>query len=235
MIKLLTLTLYFSREKYFKIQQKCNPVFNKGIHNLCSLGGHASKDFSKSEYYNYLFNNINLDNYTHVMFLDCDLILNESIYDMIEFDDKTISIIGGLKLDRYSTEYFYGHCNNYSDARLLQLEEKTLEENKKQFYIGNLVIPVKIIKLIQEITGKKYLYDNRFIGFGGEDNVLYSLLKNMLSKRLINLHYLFSAFLHLWHERNIDKTQYDKNVDLMNNLISENKNLLDKYCRINNV
>lgn len=176
--------------------------------------------------------------YDILITLDNDIIVKKDFFKQILTNCKATNMVflGGLKLNQVSTEKI---LNSDIDHDLIfeknnefgEISPISVIENSQQAYIGNIALHYKMVEQIKNITNKNKLYDDRFIGFGGEDSVLSFLSMDLMRTGLAKRIYLPDAWRHLYHERNTDNPYYKKNVNLMNTLINYNRNKIRKIIQ----
>jgi hypothetical protein len=181
------------------------------------------------------------ENYDFLITLDNDIIVKKDFFKQINLvcSSNRMCFLGGIKLTESSTEKIIHDRPDIDDifnyeSQYGQIIEDSRKENRQQAYIGNIALHRKMVEKIKTITAKDELYDERFIGFGGEDSVLSYLSRDLEVTGFAIRAYLPDAWRHMYHRRNTDNPYYNENVRVMESLINYNRKRIQETIQKRN-
>jgi len=215
----------------------CNQEYNaSGFKNLNIVSGYIEdrdKLFNKSKYLNKAISKMD-QNYDYFIQWDADLVMNPDLFDMIEKSNAEWIVLSGEKLTKESTEYFFEKMLKWDNIKLLGKNNKSIRENKMNRFVGNISIRKDTLEKYMNILKLDKLYNENFLGWGGEDSMLSITSSKMMAHGILKKVYFYDAWEHLFHEREVDKTNFDrrqqeKNVILLNNQLILNDNRIREY------
>lgn len=179
--------------------------------------------FCKTILLNNIINNMRQSDWMSIV--DADMIYINDFYETIcrTINNKTYIVSHGYKLNEPSTSTI--------------LASKTLPDihyitglQKSEFVVGpsQISLSYNLLQKFKNIFGNN-LYDERFIGWGGEDSQLSFKSSEMVKHKLINKVALRGMWYHLHHENAIDKSLHKKNCDLLSALRSQDAQTIKSY------
>lgn len=185
------------------------------------------KNFPKARLLNFGISQAEAQYFDRLVMLDVDLLLRDGFISLLEnMKKKDVLFLGGEKLKKEFTEKYFLKEKSFYDIDEDSRDALSVGENLIKRYIGNIALTNESYKILKNYVNP--LYNPRFIGFGGEDNVLSFLVRDLTKKNILSSRYVYSAWYHLWHERAIekddfDKKQYEKNFFLFKKIVEENR------------
>lgn len=186
----------------------------------------VSNDFNKSSLLNYGLKIMRHD-FDYVSIVDVDIVYSSEFFDKIasRVDDNIWYVSSGYKL---TAEAMYEDFNVINWQDLSRYTDNSLiEENIRQLYPSQITLSVLLYYKILLIMKWKNLYNDKFIGWGGEDSVLSSLSSDLQRKGILKKIYDQNMWLHLYHKKlNNNAKQYEKNKILFHELVKKNREYL---------
>ena len=191
------------------------------------------KLFNKSRYINIAIERMRKE-YDYFIQWDVDLIMNPDLFDDIEKDGTEWIVLSGEKLTKESTEYLFARMLKYDNIKILGKDNISIRDNKMNRYVGNIAIRKMALEKYMQIMGQDKLYNEGFKSWGGEDSMLSITSTKMTAYKLLKKVYFYDSWNHLWHEREVDKPDFDrkqqrKNVELLNNQLICNERKIVRY------
>jgi len=191
--------------------------------------------FPKASLLNFGIEEAKKQDFDRLVMLDVDLLPSDNFLKIIEgAEEKSITFLGGYKLQKDFSDSYLKGSHTYQDIGEDAIDQKSIGENYMERYIGNICLTRYSFGVASKYMNP--LYDPRFVGFGGEDNVISFLSRDLSRKGILARDYKYDAWYHLWHERHIDspsfdKKQYDKNIALFKEIVEENRKKIKKDNR----
>ena len=182
--------------------------------------------FNKSKYINKAVR-VMRQTYDYFIQWDVDLIMNPELFDNIEKDGTEWIVLSGEKLTAESTELVFAKMLKWDNVQLLGKDNNSIRDNKMNRYVGNIAVKKETLDLYMKILKQDDLYNEDFVGWGGEDSLLSITSTKMMQYGVIKKIYFYDAWNHLHHTRDVDKPEFDrkqqqKNVELLNNRVIHN-------------
>lgn len=209
------------------------PTSLKNVKVVSMFVRDKEKFFNKSKYINRAIRKMRRE-YDYFLQWDVDLIMNPELFDDLEKNGADWTVLSGEKLTKESTEYLKARKLKYDNIRLLGKDNKSINENKMNRYVGNIAVRKETLELYMDILGLVDLYDERFAGWGGEDSMLSITSSKMQPYGLFKKIYFYDAWQHMHHVREMEKPDFDKrqqqkNLETLNNQMIRNENLIRKW------
>jgi hypothetical protein len=217
-----------------------------------------SFSFEKNEYYNNLntsfyqvsrkyipFNKSYLLNYglklmrknfDYVSVIDADMVYNTNFFKIIEnLQDNTFCISNGYKLTQKETDYILDNEIKFDDIKALTQKTDTKNganyRNTKHAVIfpSQITLSKNLYKILVDILGSDKLYCEKFIGWGGEDTLIFKFLQECANAGICKGKYGYDIWYHLNHKPAPVDRLMKANFKLLKKLIIEMEDMIRKY------
>lgn len=194
--------------------QKEDLFLTNKLSNVCNLDyKHLYNPglFNRSWGFNYAAKVTNVDK---LVFADNDMLLtvlyfNEGIKALDEFD--VVRPYNGWSLDlsqTYTIEFIKSNCTNL-------IFDNSLRHRNINNYSGGLIM-FNRESFLNKVKG----FDERFEGWGGEDDEMHKHLNKLIDDNIITFKSLGSNLIHLYHDRNVydgnTQPNYERNCSYIN-------------------
>jgi hypothetical protein len=173
--------------------------------------------FCKSRYINEAMKKMRKDYHWFVQW-DCDLIASPFLFSLINIEGKDWTVLSGFKLTKEASQKAL-KSKEELDLDSLGLEDGTKFENSSNRYVGMVAIRKNTLERYMAIMDKEKLFDERFVGHGGEDSELSITSTKLASQNYFTKNTLYRTWRHLYHESMYNRQLHTKNVELLNNLL----------------
>ena len=173
--------------------------------------------------------------FNYVSIIDGDMIYRKDFFRLVqEIDTDTYFISGGVKLEEEFTRRCLINSTDFYRLSTNDIDEKSITENKRMLYPSQITLSKTLYHKILSILDRETLYDNRFIGWGGEDSEISFFSRVCHTEGVFYKRYSHNIWHHLFHLRpwddgTFDKKQHDKNVILLNDLHKTNVIKIQNY------
>lgn len=202
------------------------------VRYICAV--RKDESFNKSRLLNQGFQEMRGD-YDFVSIVDVDMILNPVFFQHFELfkndlkKDSVYHISEGVKLIEGSEQQL---ATTYESIEKSLIDSVSIEENKRHLYPSQITLSKNMYEKLLDILKTDKLYHEGFVGWGGEDSYLSFFSRYCEQYGLLRKVYVPNMWYHVWHPRDccqvgFDKTQYDKNVQLLH----EQKDILEQKVR----
>jgi len=154
--------------------------------------------FHKAKLLNEAIDSMN-DDWNVFVQLDADVCLRGTIFDDLEvLHEKSFAFLGGVKLTEEASHEIERVIPPWQEMFDKEVDPESINLNRRQGYVGMVVLHRELFETARGFLGGK-LYDERFVGWGGEDSVISFLSRDMQARGMCKREYIFDAWRHLWH------------------------------------
>ncbi len=175
-----------------------------------------------------------------VSIVDLDILYNPKFFDEIsKLDDNTYFISSGYKMVSHASPDVIMSISGFNDLSTF-IDPSVQHENHRKLYPSQITLSKSLYnKLVTILDNGGKLYNEQFLSWGGEDSALSIFSRYCEEVGILKKVYSHDMWYHIWHDRecdkiDFDKDQYNNNLNLLKKLNSENQRKVMEYssCQI---
>lgn len=179
--------------------------------------------FNKSILLNYGLHHAISKKCDYLSIMDIDICYRRNFFDYISktIHSNEIVVSGGIKANREISRIILRG----------NVEAGIVEQITPSNYPSQITMKPKTYKLLLDVLGSDKLYDERFVGWGGEDSSVSALIRALDKRGIVKRIYADNMWVHLWHDEGYkNSSDTERNMKLYQQLEIEYQKKAREYC-----
>lgn len=203
--------------------------------NILWLSNEKINNFCKSKLLNKALLNMRYD-FDYVSIVDIDMIYRKDFFSFLlkHMSDDLYLISHGYKLEQKSfKKLYFDTLLNIDWQNIGNLIDKNLQHEGASLttYPSQITLSKKLYVKLVDILNTGDLYDENFIGWGGEDSYLSFFSSYCEKLGILKKQCMADIWYHIWHPSVRDNKLHNSNIEYFNSIIKINEKKAQQYLR----